>query len=112
HALTAEMSFFKKVGAFARMFREKGISSAEPELKTLEKRLESVNQQRNELIHAAWSVQGMRMKFKRIKGKGPRYEIVPMPAKRIEEIRDQIGEAGALLWHFAMKYIQNPEPKE
>src|SRR5258706_2390807 len=38
-AVTADMSFGQKVHVFTLMFREKGISSAEPELKTLETKL-------------------------------------------------------------------------
>lgn len=116
-AVTADMSFGQKVHAFALMFREKGISSAETELKELVKLLNHAEEERNKLMHSSWNyspVWGgqdlMRSKLPR-RPKSLSRGFHRMSTNRIEETRKKIEKASASLAFFTMKYVQTPEPR-
>jgi len=109
-AVTADMSFRQKVHAFVLMFRQKGISSAEPELNALEKMLHHAEEERNKLIHSAWNYWGgqylMRTKLPK-HPKNLKRGFSRMSAETIEETRNRIEEASGSLALFTMKYIQH-----
>jgi len=109
-ALTAVMSFKQKTQAFASMFREKRIASAESELQDLTGKLFAAEQERNQIIHSAWhgwKGQGLtRMKATTNNKKGLRRTIYRMPPKRIESTLTCISAAFQSLGHFSIKYIR------
>jgi hypothetical protein len=114
-AVTADMSFGQKVHAFALMFREKGPSSADPELDKLVKLLSHAEVERNKLMHSSWNYSSlwggrdlMRSKLPRRPKKLSR-GFHRMSAEQIEETRKSIEDASASLGLFTMKYIQTPE---
>lgn len=111
-ALTAVMSFKNKAQAFAAMFREKGIASAESELQGLTGKLFDAEEERNQLIHSAWhrweGRDVVRMKASINKKKGLRRRLHRMPPERIETTLNKISAAAESLGQFTIKYIQPP----
>ena len=113
-AKTANIPFGQKVNEFARMFREKDISSAEAELKELVELLNHAGEERNELMHSAWSYSsrwsGQLTRMKAAwRSKTLSRRLHRMSAPKIEETRKRIEEAFQSLARFTMKYIQTPE---
>jgi hypothetical protein len=118
-ALTAGMSFGRKVDAFASMFRQKGIAQAERELAALTKGLSDAEKERNQLIHSAWNYTNiwgggsfMRMKATANSRRGLRRGFHRMPPGRIEETLRRIEEAAQSLARFTVAYIQASEASE
>jgi hypothetical protein len=111
-AITAEMSFDRKVHAFASMFRQKGLATADEELTSLIKKLFAVQDQRNRLLHSVWSYSqqlggsflGMKAAAKAKHGLKRRFQR--MTPDRIKHIQKAIGDASQSLADFTMKYIK------
>lgn len=115
-AITTKMSFQNKVHAFASMFLEKRIASAEPELKRLTKDLFEVERKRNELMHSAWHLwrgrDFARMKASTNVKRGLKRRVHRMPPAKLESARQDIDAAFQSLAGFAIKYIQAPRAEK
>ena len=113
-AITAEMSFDRKVHAFATMFKLKSPGHAETELEALVKELFAVEGQRNALLHSAWNYSQnfgafMRMKSSAKATQGLRHRLHRMPPEKIRATRSNIAAVADSLARFTMAYIQEPK---
>lgn len=98
-AVTAEMSFDRKVHAFSSLFELKFPDEAEdPELTAIVRELFVARDERNAILHSGLPSANAKHGLKR-----ERYVISP---DRLAAIRDHIGEVGQRFARFSMKRIQ------
>jgi hypothetical protein len=110
-ALTAEMSFDRKVHAFASMFKLRDPGEDTVEFAALVKELFEVQAERNGLLHSVWHDSKTFGVFTRMKATakakgGLIRRIHPMPTERIAATRDKIVEVAKRLARFSMAHIQ------
>ncbi len=112
-AITAEMSFDRKVHAFASLYRLKvPAGSDDTELKALVKSLFEAQENRNAILHSAWTYSEKWHAFTRMKAsakatRGLRRRMHRMSPERLEAIRYRIAEAGELFGKFVMQRVQD-----
>lgn len=117
-ALTAEMSFDRKVHAFVSMFRQRCIPETDSELDALRKELFAAQEERNQLLHSAWNYSEalgasfMRMKASAKAKHGLRRRFHRMSAERIEATLHRIADVAQALARFTVDHIQASEPSE
>lgn len=110
-AVTAEMSFDRKVHALASMFREKYGKVHEKELAAVVKSLFAAQDERNALLHSAWNYSDnfralVRMKASAKARGGLQRRLHRMTIDRLEAIRRRIAAAGEAISKFTMSHIQ------
>jgi hypothetical protein len=110
-AITAEMSFERKVNAFASMFKVKRPSHAKAELEALVKELFAVQGERNALLHSAWTYSQNFEAWTRTKAsakarQGLRRRVHRMTPERLKVVRKHIAVVGDSLARFTMAHIQ------
>jgi len=111
-AVTVEMSFDRKVHAFASMYRLKYPAEADdPELKQLIKDLFTVQDERNALLHSAWSYSEKRPVLHRMKAsaranRGLVRKFYVVPPERLEHVRVRIASVGERFGRFMMNRVQ------
>jgi hypothetical protein len=111
-AVTVEMSFDRKVHAFATLYTLRYPAEAnDPALKQLIKDLFIAQEQRNGLMHSAWSYSERRPALHRMKGSARAgrglvrmfYVVTP---ERLEDVRVHIASVGARFGQFTMERVQ------
>jgi hypothetical protein len=111
-AVTAEMSFDRKVHAFSSLFKLRFPEEAEDsELNLIVRELFSAQQGRNAILHSGWFYSADEQAFTRMKASakakhGLTRRIYPMPLERLATVRDQIGGIGQHFARFSMTRIQ------
>ncbi len=110
-AITAEMSFDRKVNAFESMYRLKYPETEQPSLNTLRKALFNVQAERNAIVHSAWSYSEARGTVTRMKasakGKnGLRRRLHYMTPARLDAVRCKIVAAAEGFVNFAAEKVQ------
>jgi hypothetical protein len=111
-AITAEMSFDRKVHALASLYQLRFPRDAEnAELRTLTKDLFEVQQLRNQVIHSTWNQSPQFKTFAAMKASakakhGLRRKLSTVNAKELFEIHRGMQELGQRFGMFAMKDIQ------
>ncbi len=109
-ALTAEMSFDRKVHALASMIRQKHPTEHESELNELVRLLFDAQAERNALLHSAWNYSEdgvfLRTKASAKARNGLVRRFYAMPVEKLRATRDKIAEAQQALANFAIAYVQ------
>ncbi len=111
-AVTTEMSFDRKVQAFASLFKLRFPDESEDrELQAVVKELFIAHDERNAILHAGPSYSSdiaviSRMKTPAKTKQGFRRQIHHMSAERIASIRDHVGAVGRRFAHFSMTRVQ------
>ena len=110
-ALTAEMSFDRKVHALASMFRLKYPKQHEVELDSLVNSLFRAQDQRNALMHSAWNYSSHSGQFLRMKAtakakRGLVRRFYAAPAGQLETVRGTIEKVANDLMTFTIAHIQ------
>jgi hypothetical protein len=102
--LTSEMSFDRKVNAYANLFRDTYPGAHEKELKSVVGLLFTSQQKRNTMLHSEWghTQQG----FQRIKAsakarQGYRVVFEHTTASQLEDVRDFINAAAEALFRLS-----------
>jgi hypothetical protein len=112
-ALTAEMSFDRKVHAFASMYKLRVPTDADSaELKELISDLFEIQGERNAILHSAWSPSEAMQALARMKAsakakEGLRRRLHAMTPARLEAIRVRIAQVGKRFAHFLLANIQD-----
>jgi hypothetical protein len=112
-AITAEMSFDRKVHAFYSMFALRfPTEAADPELKALVADLFAAQDNRNQILHSAWSFSEKFDAFTRMKAsakasKGLTRKISTVEPSELLTKHKQIGELGQRFALFAKSRIQD-----
>ena len=112
-AITAEMSFDRKIHAFASMYKLKFPAEAQdPVLAELVADLFDVQGKRNHILHAAWSYSDKHKAFTWMKASakakhGLRRKVGVVPPAKVAEVRAQIVDVVNRFAQFAMERIQN-----
>lgn len=114
-AITAEMSFDRKVHAFASMYRIRFPEQAkEPELQALTGVLFAAQDGRNAIVHSAWTESpeeegafSLRLKASSKAKRGLRTQFQRVTTARLEEVRDLIEQASLRFGLFMMNCIQD-----
>ena len=117
-ALTAEMSFDRKVHALASMFRVKYPKQHEAELESLVASLSKAQEERNALMHSAWNYSADSGQFERMKAtakakRGLVRRVHTTSAATLETVRGNIDKVANDLVNFTIAHIQPPDtPRE
>jgi hypothetical protein len=112
-AITAEMSFDRKVHAFHSMFALQFPAEAnDPHLRELITDLFAAQDKRNQILHSAWSVSHefggyTRMKASAKAGKGLRRKLSTVEPDELLAVYRQIGDLGEQFGRFAKERIQD-----
>lgn len=112
-AITAEMSFDRKVHAFSSLYKLRvPCESDDPQFNSLIKSLFSIQDKRNGIVHAAWTYSEVLQTFTRMKAsakakQGLRRRIHRMTPRQLEEVRVGIAKVGDKLARFIMERIQD-----
>lgn len=111
-AITAEMSFDRKVHAFASLYRLRFQNDAEDaDLRILISDLFEVQQLRNQVIHSNWNYSPQFRAFTAMKASakakhGLRRRLSTVTARELFEIRERMKEVAQRVGTFAMEEIQ------
>ena len=113
-AITAEMSFDRKVNAFFSLYKIRfPKEAADPELKALVTALFGAEEKRNQLLHSAWSFSKDGELSGRIKssarakrGHGLRNRFNSVDAPTITAVAKEIVEVGQRFVKFSLERIQ------
>jgi hypothetical protein len=110
-AITAEMSFDRKVHAFSSLYKLRGADGDAAELQALVKSLFDVQGERNAIVHSAWSYSESLEGFTRMKAsakarRGLQRRLHRMAPGRLEDVRVRIARVGERLARFVLEKIQ------
>jgi hypothetical protein len=113
-AITAEMSFDRKVNAFFSLYKIRFPKEADdPELKALVIALFGAEEKRNQLLHSAWAVSKdggisgrMKSSARANRGHGLRNRFNSADAATITAAAKEIVEVGQRFGKFSMEKIQ------
>ena len=116
-ALTAEMSFDRKVHGLASMFRQRHADAHDAELTELVRVLFEAQSERNALLHSAWNYSAesgglFRTKASAKARNGLVRRFYAMPVEKLSATRDKIAEAQESLASFAIAYVQVSDKPE
>jgi hypothetical protein len=110
-AVTVEMSFDRKLHAFASLFKLRFPEDADDEeLKTIVAELFEAHGKRNAMLHSAWS-HSESEGLQRLKGSakakhGLRWQVHPESEDELAAVSAQIAEAGQRFSRFCLERIQ------
>jgi hypothetical protein len=119
-AVTAEMSFDRKVHAFASIYKLKyPLEADDSELKKLVADLFEVEAERNALMHSAWNFADRRPILQRMKaiakantkgGLVRKFHVVT--PKQLEDVRVHIASVGERFGQFMMNRVQTHKKRK
>jgi hypothetical protein len=113
-AITAEMSFDRKVHAFSSLYKLRVPERNDSELEALVAVLFKIQDERNGILHSAWlyldaHTAPLIMKAQAKAKHGLRRRFHRMTSARLEEVRVRIAEAGDRLARFIAERVQGKD---
>ena len=112
-AITAEMSFSRKLYAFSSMYRLRVPSASEDHtFRSMINELDKVQAERNAILHSAWSYSPKLKVLRRMKSeaktkRGLRHRMSYMTPEKLEAILSRISQAGDRFGKFVIEHVQD-----